>query len=66
MRASFKVSMHCASCEKILEMAVGWMDGVNSVNANKRSGKLSVDFGTPATRSWIESVIISEGYPING
>ena len=66
MRTSFNVKMRCGSCEKILEMAVGAMEGVNFVKADRKYGKLSVDFGAPATTSWIESVIIAEGYPVSG
>ena len=66
MNASFKVKMHCASCEKVIEMAVGEMPGVTRVKADSKSGKVDVDFGAPATKSSIENAIMAEGYSVSG
>ncbi|MFA6329412.1 MAG: heavy-metal-associated domain-containing protein [Candidatus Micrarchaeia archaeon] len=66
MKMSFKVKMHCGSCEKIVEMAVGDLPGVKHVKADSKSGNVAVDFGTPATESSIKAAIIAEGYPVSG
>lgn len=66
MKATFNVRMHCGSCEKIIEMAVGELPGVGRVKADSKTGKVEVEFVTPATKSSIEAAIIAEGYHVSG
>lgn len=43
------IGMHCASCKMLIEKMVGKVDGVESVNVNYASEKMTVEFDTSKT-----------------
>jgi copper chaperone CopZ len=62
MRESFCVKMHCASCEKLIEMAVGELEGVKSVKADSKSDAVRVEYSPPATKDLILKAMAQEGF----
>ncbi|MDO8480755.1 MAG: cation transporter [Nanoarchaeota archaeon] len=54
--------MHCKSCEMLLIDSIGDLNGVTSVKADYKKGKVDVNFEAPTTLSDIKEVIIKEGY----
>jgi len=55
--------MHCASCEKILQMDIGDLPGVKSVNANAANGTVEVE-GEKFDASEVKKAIIKNGYKV--
>lgn len=57
--------MHCASCEMLVKDSLEELDGVSAVNADFKSGIVSVDFDESKVKpEAIKAVISSEGYEI--
>ena len=55
--------MHCASCEKIISMALSDLAGVKNVKADYKCNKVSVEFDeTKINIQKIKEIIESEGY----
>lgn len=63
-KQTFKVvGMHCASCEKILKMDIGGINGVKSVKANAASGMVEVE-GDGYSVAEIKKAITQNGYKV--
>ncbi len=54
--------MHCASCVRILEKAIGAVDGVSEVNVNLATEKATVSFSKKVEDATIASVVQKVGY----
>ena len=59
--------MHCASCEKLIALKVGEIEGVASVTASAKNGEASVEYDPDLVDlARIEKVISSLGYEVMG
>ena len=57
--------MHCSSCEMLVKDSLEELDGVNTANADHKSGVISVDFDdNKVNEKDIIEVIKLEGYEI--
>ncbi|MBI5159666.1 heavy-metal-associated domain-containing protein [Candidatus Micrarchaeota archaeon] len=66
MRKELSVEgMHCASCGLLIKQDVSRLKGVNSVEADFKSGRVSVDFdGSSETLGQVVSTIKKLGYKL--
>ena len=55
--------MHCASCEKLLQMEIGELNGVKSVKANAAKGTLEVE-GEGFDAAAVKKAITQNGYKV--
>lgn len=64
VKKTFSVSgMHCASCVRLIEKAVGRLDGVTQCNVNLATNKASVTYDPKkVTDDKLESAVASVGY----
>ena len=61
-KMAFKVKgMHCSSCEKLLQMDIGDIEGVKSVKADWKKGTVEVD-GDKIDAGAVKKAITAAGY----
>lgn len=64
MKQVFKVTgMHCASCEKMLQMDIGSVPGVKGVTANHKAGVVEVE-GEGFDANAVKKAIVQNGYKV--
>jgi copper chaperone len=59
----FVPNISCGHCVHTIEMEVGELPGVSSVEAFQDSKKVIVEFGPPTTEEKIESLLMEIDYP---
>lgn len=65
MQEKLKIAgMHCASCEKILGMAVNDVPGAKLVSISHKGGEAVVDVKDKATLEAVKKAVASEGYKV--
>ncbi|GAP11181.1 copper ion binding protein [Bellilinea caldifistulae] len=57
-------SMHCHHCVHTIEMEVGELEGVQSVQADLNSKQVVVTFVPPASPEKIETLLAEINYPV--
>jgi copper chaperone CopZ len=55
--------INCGHCVHTIQMEVGEMPGVESVEANADSKTATVTFGDPATEEAIKSLLVEINFP---
>ena len=62
---TYKVpGIHCNHCVHTIKMELSEMDGVQAVDANAESKKVTVEFDAPASPEKIESLLAEINYPV--
>ena len=56
--------IHCAHCVHTINMEVGELEGVQSVNADLDSKKVTVSYDNPASPEKIEELMTEINYPV--
>lgn len=56
-------NISCGHCTHTIEMEVGDLAGVTSVNADQKSKKVTVEWQDPATWDQIEALLYEINYP---
>ena len=56
-------NISCGHCTNTIEMEVGEMAGVISVNAEIESKKVTVEWGDPATWDGIKATLVEINFP---
>ncbi len=56
-------SMHCDHCVHTINMEVGDLDGVQSVNVDLNSKKVTVSYDAPASPEKIEELLTEINFP---
>ena len=56
-------SIHCGHCVKTIEMELGDINGVTSVNADLDSKTVEVEFAAPATEDLVVATLKELNYP---
>jgi Cu+-exporting ATPase len=56
--------MHCASCVKVLEKAIGTVDGVSEVNVNLATEKATVSFSKKVEDEKVANAVREAGYSL--
>ena len=56
--------MTCAGCERVLESAVGHLDGCETVHADRKTGQLKVCCDAPCTEETIIRAVENAGYHV--
>lgn len=56
--------INCGHCVHTIQMEVGDLPGVESVEANADSKTATVTFGDPATEDAIKSLLVEINFPI--
>ncbi len=65
MEATLKVSgMHCASCEKVISMALEDVPGAKVISANSKTGVVKVSAADDKTLAAVKKAIAAEGYKV--
>lgn len=65
MESRLKISgMHCASCEKVLAMAVDDVAGAKMLKIDHKNGEAKVEVKDAATLAQVKKAIEAEGYKI--
>ena len=59
-------AMHCDNCTRTIELEVGELQGVQSVNADLDTKKVKITFDTPANEEKIKSLLAEINYPAEG
>ena len=59
-------AMHCEHCTHTIEMEVGELQGVQTVNADLNTKKVQIIFDTPASEEKIKALLAEIDYPIEG
>lgn len=59
-------AMHCGNCTRTIEMEVGELQGVQSVNADLDTKKVKITFDTPANEEKIKALLAEINYPAEG
>ena len=59
-------AMHCSNCTRTIEMEVGELQGVQSVNADLDTKKVKITFDTPASEEKIKVLLSEINYPAEG
>ncbi len=59
-------AMHCDNCTRTIELEVGELTGVQSVNADLDTKKVSITFDTPASEEKIKALLAEINYPAEG
>jgi len=59
-------AMHCSNCTRTIEMEVGELQGVESVNADLDTKKVKITFDTPASEEKIKILLSEINYPAEG
>ncbi|PID86018.1 MAG: heavy metal transporter [Chloroflexi bacterium] len=66
-RKTFTIpNISCGHCTHTIEMEVGDIAGVSSVNADKDSKQVTVEWDDPATWSEIEALLQEINFPPEG
>jgi copper ion binding protein len=56
--------IHCNHCVHTIKVELSEMDGVQAVDANAESKKVTVEFDAPASPEKIESLLAEINYPV--
>ena len=56
-------NISCEHCTRTIEMEVGEIEGVSSVQADEASKQVTVEYGEPATWGQIDGVLQEINYP---
>ena len=59
-------AMHCDNCTRTIELEVGELPGVQSVNADLGTKKVQIAFDTPASEESIKALLAEINYPAEG
>lgn len=59
-------AIHCGHCIHTIEMEVGELQGVQSVNADQATKKVQITFDAPASEEKIKSLLAEINYPAEG
>ena len=59
-------AMHCGNCTRTIEMEVGELEGVQTVNADLDTKKVQITFAEPASEQAIKSLLTEINYPAEG
>ena len=59
-------AIHCGHCTQTIEMEVGELQGVQSVNADEATKKVKITFDTPADEQKIKALLAEINYPAEG
>ena len=59
-------AMHCGHCTHTIEMEVGELQGVQSVNADLGTKKVQISFDAPASEEKIKALLAEIDYPAEG
>jgi copper chaperone len=59
-------AIHCAHCTHTIEMEVGELQGVQSVNADLGTKKVQIAFEEPADEAKIKALLAEINYPADG
>jgi copper chaperone CopZ len=59
-------AIHCGHCTHTIEMEVGELQGVQSVQADQGTKKVLITFDAPATEDKIKALLAEINYPAEG
>jgi copper chaperone len=59
-------AIHCGHCTHTIEMEVGELKGVQSVNAEQDTRKVTITFDDPASEEKIKALLAEINYPAEG
>ncbi len=59
-------AIHCGHCTHTIEMEVGELKGVQSVNADQNTKKVEIIFDAPASEEKIKTLLAEIDYPAEG
>jgi copper chaperone len=59
-------AIHCEHCTHTIEMEVGELQGVQTVNADLNTKKVQIIFDTPANEEKIKALLAEIDYPVEG
>jgi copper chaperone len=59
-------AIHCGHCTHTIEMEVGELQGVQSVNADQATKRVVISFDTPASEEKIKALLAEINYPAEG
>jgi copper chaperone CopZ len=59
-------AIHCGHCTHTIEMEVGELKGVQSVNAEQDTRKVTITFDEPASEEKIKALLAEINYPAEG
>lgn len=59
-------AIHCEHCTRTIEMEVGELQGVRSVQADQATKKVQITFESPATEEKIKTLLAEINYPAEG
>ena len=59
-------AIHCGHCTRTIEMEVGELQGVQTVQADEAAKKVVITFEAPATEEKIKSLLAEINYPAEG
>ncbi len=59
-------AIHCGHCTHTIEMEVGELQGVQSVNADEAAKKVQITFEAPASEEKIKTLLAEIDYPVEG
>jgi len=59
-------AIHCGHCIHTIEMEVGELQGVQSVNADEATKKVEITFDVPADEQKIKALLAEINYPAEG
>ena len=59
-------AIHCGHCIHTIEMEVGELQGVQSVNADEATKKVEITFDAPADEQKIKALLAEINYPAEG
>ena len=59
-------AMHCGHCTHTVEMEVGELDGVQTVNADLATKKVQITFDVPASEEKIKALLEEIDYRAEG
>ena len=59
-------AIHCGHCTRTIEMEVGELPGVQTVQADEAAKKVLITFEAPATEEKIKSLLAEINYPAEG
>lgn len=57
-------SIHCGHCVHTIQMELGELDGVKTVNANMATKQVTVEYLAPASPEKIEKLMAEIDYPV--
>ena len=59
-------AIHCGHCIHTIEMEVGELQGVQSVEADQATKRVHITFDAPATEEKLKSLLAEINYPAEG